>query len=96
MISWVQYTSNNNKTLALNISGCYILETQLGKVLKLMEGSDYVFCNEYEADLFAEKTGIKAENRREIAKAMSERGKSETYKRRTVIITQGPQPVIVA
>jgi adenosine kinase len=61
-----------------------------------IEHADFVFCNEDEGSTIAEKLGLKAEDRVGAAKAVCEYKKANTKRARYVIITQGPEPVIVA
>lgn len=61
-----------------------------------LKHADYVFCNEDESSLFAEKNGLKGDDRQGIAKIVAEWEKSNTKRPRVVIMTQGPEPTIVA
>ena len=58
---------------------------------------DYIFCNETEAAAWAEKQdGVNEKSIPEIAKAMAAVSKKTTKRPRTVIISQGTDPTVVA
>lgn len=57
---------------------------------------DYVIGNETEARAFAESHDLKTEDIPTIAKHMANLPKKNTQRKRTVIITQGTDPTVVA
>jgi adenosine kinase len=65
-------------------------------VQNAIEHADYVFCNEDEGSAYAEKLGLKAEERTEMAKRLAETKKVNSKRPRVVICTQGAEPTIVA
>lgn len=61
-----------------------------------IEHADYVFCNEDECDAYGKMVGIEESNRDETAKKLASQPKTNKKRPRTVIITQGSEPMIVA
>jgi len=86
-----------DKTYCLNLAAPFILQVPPFKeqVMKLMPFVDYLFGNETEALTFAETEKWETKDLKEIACKLSE---LETKKKnpRTVVITQGADPTIVA
>jgi len=81
--------------MGFNLSATFLLQFELNKVLKALEFADYVFCNEDEADVFAETQKLKG-GRHEVAKVLCKWKKANKSRTRVAIVTQGPLPVLVA
>lgn len=79
-----------------NLSATF-LSTHFGdRQLKVLPYVDYLFGNAEEALVFAKSQGWNLDNVEEIAKKIAAMEKANTKRDRTVIITQGKDPVIVA
>jgi len=90
------HCSTNNIAVGINFSATFLIEIYLDLVKENIKHADYVFCNEDESSLFAEKMGLEASDRQGVAKKVAEWEKSNTKRPRVVIMTQGPEPTIVA
>jgi len=90
------HASANNIAVGINFSATFLIEIYLDLVKENLKHADYVFCNEDESSVFAEKMGLKAEDRQGCAKIVAEWEKSNTKRPRVVIMTQGPEATIVA
>lgn len=91
-----EYCSANDKPFAFNIAATWIIHTNYDDVMHSIEHADYVFCNEDEGSLMAEKQGFKAEDRLSAAKFVANYKKANSKRNRIAVITQGPEPIIVA
>ncbi|KAI4318875.1 hypothetical protein MLD38_032533 [Melastoma candidum] len=91
-----EHAAANNKIFMMNLSAAFICEFFRDPQEKALAYADYIFGNETEARTFSKVHGWETDNVEEIAIKLSQWPKaSGTYKRITVI-TQGPDPVIVA
>lgn len=91
-----KYSLENNRTLMLNLSAPFISQFFKDPLMAAFPYVDIVFGNDDEAKTFAKSVlNLETEDVTEIAKAISKMPK-EGQKKRTVIITQGHLPVIVA
>ncbi|KAL9107839.1 MAG: hypothetical protein Q9227_007354 [Pyrenula ochraceoflavens] len=66
------------------------------QLAEVMPYTDYVLGNEQEAAAWAETQGLQTKSIPEIAKKMSDMPKVNSKRTRTVIITQGTEPAVVA
>jgi adenosine kinase len=83
--------------MAFNLSAEYTIQFALDKVTAALEHSDYIFSNEHEAAEFGKSQGLEGViDLKEVAKKLASWKKSNQKRPRVAIITQGPQPVIVA
>jgi len=89
------YCAANDKPMLFNIAATWILHTNMDDVMDAIEHSDFVFCNEDEASLFAEKQGMEATDRLGAAKFICNYKKANEKRNRVCIVTQGPEPVII-
>ncbi|XP_030538681.1 adenosine kinase 2 isoform X3 [Rhodamnia argentea] len=91
-----EHAAANNKLFMMNLSAPFICEFFKDAQEKVLPYMDYVFGNETEARTFSKVHGWETDDIEEIALKISQWPKaSGTYKRITVI-TQGPDPVVVA
>jgi len=98
MLKVAGHAGANGKHFAMNLSAPFLVQVPIFKdrMLEVMAHSDIVFGNETEADAFGEAMKYDTKDRIEIAKkiaAMPLEGASP--RSRVVVITQGPDPVIV-
>ncbi|XP_030466760.1 adenosine kinase 2 [Syzygium oleosum] len=91
-----EHAAANNKIFMMNLSAPFICEFFKDAQEKALPYMDFVFGNETEARTFSKVHGWETDDVEEIALKISQWPKaSGTYKRITVI-TQGPDPVVVA
>ncbi|KAK3404964.1 hypothetical protein EUGRSUZ_K01249 [Eucalyptus grandis] len=91
-----EHAAANNKMFMMNLSAPFICEFFKDAQEKVLPYMDIVFGNETEARTFSKVHGWETDDVEEIALKISQWPKaSGTYKRITVI-TQGPDPVVVA
>ena len=91
-----QYASEHDKPFGFNLSAVFIVDVYGADVKALLKHVDYFFCNEDESSKFAEANGLEVSDRQGIAKAVASWEKTNTKRPRVVIMTQGPEPAIVA
>jgi adenosine kinase len=91
-----KYAAASGKPLGLNLSAVFLIQFEGDKVRQALEYADYLFCNEDEADAFAKYNNIEHSSRADIAVALAKWTKINTERQRTVLITQGSHPIIVA
>jgi len=91
-----KYSLENDRTLMLNLSAPFISQFFKDKVVEAFPYVDILFGNDDEAKTFGKHVlNLETENVEEIAKAISKMPKNND-KKRIVIITQGPEPIIMA
>ena len=90
------YAAENDKPLAMNLSAVFIIDIYLQDIKDLLKYSDYVFCYEDESSRLAKALGLEESDRQGVAKMVAQWEKVNTKRQRTVIMTQGPEPTIVA
>jgi len=89
-----KYCNDNGKTLAINLSAPFLSQFFKDRLLEALPYVDIVFGNDDEAKAFAKHAlNLETTDVKEIAKAI-QKYKKNTDKKRTVIITQGGEPVI--
>ncbi|KXJ97212.1 Ribokinase-like protein [Microdochium bolleyi] len=92
-----QEAADNNKVFIVNLSAPFLPQFFKDPMDESSKFWDYVICNESEAAAWAEshnlesKTDIKA-----IAKSIANLPKANTSRPRTVVVTQGTEPTLVA
>lgn len=98
MLTMAKHACENDKTYCLNLSAPFICEVPPFKktLMDLMPYVDYLFGNENEARAFAKSEGWDTEDVEEIALRISRFGKASGVRPRTVVITQGADPTVVA
>jgi len=92
-----QHCLENNKTYCLNLSAPFLMMVPPFKacITALMPKVDYLFCNETEALEFGKSEGWTETDVAEIARKISKLP-SEKKEPRTVVVTQGADPTIIA
>jgi adenosine kinase len=98
MLTMAKHACENDKTYCLNLSAPFICEVPPFKktLMDLMPYVDYLFGNENEARAFAKSEGWETEDVEEIALRIARFGKASGVRPRTVVITQGADPTVVA
>ncbi|KAL0020666.1 hypothetical protein WJX79_006228 [Trebouxia sp. C0005] len=98
MLTAAKHAAANNKIYCVNISAPFLLQVPPFKkaFTETMPYVDYLFGNETEAEAFAESEGWKTKNTTEIAAKIASLPKENGARCRTVVITQGALPTVVA
>ena len=96
-IKKVERSSNHNlQPLIIGLAAPFIPTFFKDQLAQVFPYTDYVLGNEQEAVAWAETQGLKTRSIPEIAQKMSDMPKENTKRSRTVVITQGTEPTIVA
>lgn len=91
-----QHSNDNGKTFMMNLSATFLCEFFKEPMLEALPFVDVLFGNESEAEVFAKVNGLKGTDLKEIALEMSNWKRHNEKKNRTVVITQGSGPVLLA
>jgi len=90
-----KYCAEHNKVLAVNIAAPFLVQYYWDKMEAVLPYADYVLANEEEAKVLLDKLGFDNSNiGEEVMKKVSELPKVNTKRSRTVIFTQGSEPVL--
>mmetsp|Transcript_4499 Transcript_4499/g.8667 ORF Transcript_4499/g.8667 Transcript_4499/m.8667 type:complete len:341 (+) Transcript_4499:199-1221(+) len=81
--------------IGINLSSIPIVSDYIDFFIKHLPHFDYIFGNEGEALIFAQRLGIQHNTLEEVGRLLA-RHKKNAHKPRNVIITRGANPVIVA
>jgi len=85
-----------NKIVAMNLSAPFIVDSFTEQLEKFLPFVDYIFGNETEFEAFGKKFKLDGDLKQVALKILAIEGKINPNHKRTVIITQGPKPTIVA
>jgi len=91
-----EFCAANDKPFVFNIAAPWIMHTNYDDVMHSIEHADYVFCNEDEGSLMAEKQGFEALDRLSAAKFVCNYKKANGKRNRIAVITQGAEPILIA
>lgn len=91
-----KFAADNNVPLAYNLSAMFLIQFNGAEVDAALENADYVFANEDEATCWGEQKKLESKDRKDIALALAKFKKTNTARHRVAIVTQGPEPTIVA
>jgi adenosine kinase len=86
---------HNEKIFGFNFPSFYFIETFLSEIKQLLENADIIFSNAAEAAFFAQLMGLETDNFGLICEFIAKYPKKNPSKRRTVVITCGPDPAYV-
>lgn len=89
-----QYVAQN-KVFAMNLSAPFIIDFFTDQLKTALPYTDYVFCNETEAEAFGAKFEF-GSDLKEVALKLCAMDKVNATRKRTVVFTQGSKPTIVA
>lgn len=90
-----KHAYENNKLFMMNLSAPFLCEFFQKPMLAAFPYVDILFGNEAEADAFAKANNLNATDRRQIALKISEMAKINGKRKRTVVITQGAEAVLL-
>ncbi|GAB6028552.1 hypothetical protein CHUAL_002695 [Chamberlinius hualienensis] len=96
MLLVAQHAKQQNKTVFLNLSAPFLVQYYRQQMMQVMPYVDILFGNETEAGSFGKEHNFGTEDLREIAMKITKLEKLNEKRKRMVVITQGPGPVIVA
>ncbi|KAF3623741.1 Adenosine kinase [Capsicum chinense] len=91
-----EHAAANNKVFSMNLSAPFICEFFKDPQERALPYMDFVFGNETEARTFSKVHGWETDNVEEIALKISQWPKASGTHKRTTVITQGADPVVVA
>lgn len=91
-----EYAAKSNKPLGFNLSACFLIEFNTKEVNSVIDYADFVFCNEDEAKKFGEVNKIEFKSLLDVAIAIAKWHKVNTKRPRSVIVTQGKEPILIA
>jgi len=87
--------AESDKIFAMNLSAPFIIDFFTEQLKTALPYTDFVFCNETEAEAFGKKFEF-GSDLKEVALKLSAYTKINTSRKRTVVFTQGSKPTIVA
>ncbi|XP_076757365.1 adenosine kinase 2 [Xylocopa sonorina] len=90
-----QLASEKNKLFLMNLSAPFLCEHYKEPMLAVLPYVDILFGNETEADTFAKVNNFQTTDRKEIALKLSQMEKINKKRQRIVVITQGPDNILV-
>jgi adenosine kinase len=98
ILTVAKHACEENKIYCMNLSAPFIMQVPPFKktLMDALPYVDYLFGNETEAQTFAESEGWKTKDIPEIALAIARLPKQNGSRGRTVVITQGKEPTVVA
>ncbi|KAI4365604.1 hypothetical protein MLD38_021572 [Melastoma candidum] len=91
-----EHSAANNKVFMTNLSAPFICEFFKDVQEKALSYADYIFGNETEARTFSKVHGWETDDVKQIAIKLSQWPKVSGTHKRITVITQGPDPVVVA
>jgi len=94
MLKVGKYCAANNRTYCLNLSAPFLIQFFKDQMMSVMPFADIVFGNETEAATYADTFNLGTTDIKKIALAISMLPKENGSRGRTVIITQGSDPVV--
>jgi len=89
-----KHCAEHNKILVFAVAAPFLVEFFWDKIEAVLPYADYIIANKDESHAFLDKAGIDKTNIVEAMKKVSELPKINTKRSRTVIFTQGPDPVL--
>ncbi|XP_071829550.1 uncharacterized protein [Apostichopus japonicus] len=91
-----RHAAEKNKIFSFNLSAPYLCEDCMDQILSVMPFVDYLFGNETDFASFGKEQNMGTEDLKEIALKAAVLRKENTKRQRTVIITRGHLPTLVA
>lgn len=96
MQKYVDYAVANNKPVGYNLSAPFLIQFYTEQVNNMLQYADFVFCNENEAQAFADTNKVQHENLKDVAQAIANYSKKSNTRARVAIVTQGKEPILLA
>jgi len=95
MLKVSKHCAAKDKTYCLNLSAPFLCQFFKDQMMSVLPFTDIVFGNETEAEAFSTSQNLGLTDVKEIAKRIAMYPKENGSKSRTVVITQGSDPVVV-
>ena len=89
-----RHCAAQNKYFTMNLSAPFISIAFKEQLMSVMPYIDILFGNESESEAFSDALGLGTKNLKEIASKIADLPKENKKRKRVVIITQGPNPVL--
>lgn len=96
ILALAEEAAAKDKLFIMSLSAPFIPQFFTAQLDQTAPYWDYVIGNETEARSYAEAHGLATQDVREIARHMADLPKENSRRRRTVVITQGTEPTVVA
>ena len=90
-----KHCAEKNKYFMMNMSAPFILQFFKEPLLEALPYIDILFGNEAEAEAYSKSNGLGLTDLKEIALKIAEYKKVNQARQRIVIITQGPDPILL-
>ena len=87
LLKYATHAADNNKPLGYNLSATFLIQFNTEQVNTILQYADYVFCNETEAQCFADTNKIAHENLKDVAVAIAKWTKVNASRQRVAIVT---------
>lgn len=87
--------NQDEKIFGFNLPSFYFIETYINEIKSLLEFADIIFTNAAESIFFTKLMGLETENYALICEFIAKSPKKNPLKKRTVVITCGPDPAYV-
>lgn len=95
ILAVAKHCAGTNKYFTMNLSAPFISFAFKDQLLSVLPYIDILFGNESEAEAFSQVQGYNTKDLKEIAQKIAKLPKENTKRQRIVIITQGPDPVLL-
>ena len=95
ILAIAKHCAETNKFFMMNLSAPFISFAFKDQLLSVIPYIDILFGNESEAEAFSQVQGYGTKDLKVIAQKLAEIPKENTKRQRIVIITQGPDPVLL-
>jgi len=95
MLKVGKHCAAKDKTYCINLSAPFLCQFFKDQMMSVLPFTDIVFGNETEAEAYAESQNLETRDVKEIAKRIAMLPKENGSRSRTVVITQGKDPVVV-
>ena len=96
MIKYAEFAATSNKPLGYNLSAPFLIQFNTEQVNNMLQYADFVFCNESEAQTFADVNKIQHANLKDVAQAIANWSKKNSTRSRVAVVTQGKEPILFA
>jgi len=93
LIELGQHCNQHNKKFIFSVAATFPVEFYWDNMKKVIAYADIIVANESEAQAFLTKAGLEKSDLKAATKLLADFPKANPEKKRTVIITQGPDPV---
>ena len=96
MVKYAEYALAQNKPLGYNLSAPFLIQFNTEQVNNVLQYADFVFCNESEAQTFADVNKVAHSNLKDVTQAIANWPKKNSNRNRVAVVTQGKEPILFA